>query len=120
MIGAGSKIDNLVQIGHNVKIGKGCSLSAQTGIAGSCTLEDGVIAGGQVGIGDHVTIGAGVQLGGQAGVISDIPAGMAVFGCPALDSKESMRMTAAMRKLPELLQRVHRLEKDSAERPEES
>lgn len=120
VIGAGSKIDNLVQIGHNVKIGKGCSLSAQTGIAGSCTLGDGVISGGQVGIGDHLTIGPGVRLGGQSGIISDIPAGMAVFGCPALDVKESLRMTAAMRKLPDLLQRIQRLENDSIETPEET
>lgn len=120
VIGAGSKIDNLVQIGHNVKIGKGCSLSAQTGIAGSCTLEDGVFTGGQVGIADHLRIGAGVKMGGQSGVISDIPAGMAVFGCPALDVKESLKMTAAMRRMPELLRRIQRLENDSAEAPEES
>ena len=120
LVGAGSKIDNLVQIGHNVKIGKGCSLSAQTGIAGSCTLEDGVISGGQVGIADHLRIGAGVQMGGQTGVISDIPPGMAVFGCPAVDVKESLRMSTALRKLPELLRRVGRLENESASRPEKS
>jgi UDP-3-O-[3-hydroxymyristoyl] glucosamine N-acyltransferase len=120
VVGAGSKIDNLVQIGHNVNIGQGCSLSAQTGIAGSCSLEDGVICGGQVGIGDHLKVGAGVQIGGQTGVVSDIPAGMAVFGCPAVDVKESLRMSTALRKLPELLHRVGRLEKESASRPEKS
>jgi len=114
VVGAGSKIDNLVQIGHNVKIGKRCSLSAQTGIAGSCTLDDGVIAGGQVGIGDHVKIGAGVKIGGQSGITKDIPAGQNFFGTPGLQYAESFRMFLSLRKLPELLRRVSRLEKDLA------
>jgi UDP-3-O-[3-hydroxymyristoyl] glucosamine N-acyltransferase len=113
VVGAGTKIDNLVQIGHNVALGKMCSLGAQTGISGSCTLEDGVIAGGQVGLGDHVKIGAGVKIGGQSGITKDIPAGRTVFGYPALESAESFRMFAALRKLPELLRRVARLEKGS-------
>ncbi len=113
VVGAGTKIDNLVQIGHNVNIGKLCSLSAQTGISGSCTLEDGVIAGGQVGLGDHLKIGAGVKIGGQSGVTKDIPAGRTVFGYPALESAETFRMFAGLRKLPELLRRVSRLEKKS-------
>ena len=120
VIGAGSKIDNLVQIGHNVSIGKMCALSAQTGIAGSCTLDDGVITGGQVGIGDHLKIGAGVKIGGQSGIIKDTPAGRNMFGYPALESAESFRMFAALRKLPELLRRVSRLEKDSGEPAEKT
>ena len=115
VVGAESKIDNLVQIGHNVIIGKMCALSAQTGIAGSCTLDDGVITGGQVGIGDHLKIGAGVKIGGQSGITKDIPAGNVMFGYPALESAESFRMYSALRKLPELLRRVRRLEKDSGE-----
>ncbi len=111
VVGAGSKIDNLVQIGHNVILGKVCSLSAQTGIAGSSVLGDGVFAGGQVGVGDHVKIGDGVQIGAQSGIPGDIPAGKKVFGTPAVDVVESFRMVAALRKLPELLRRVSRLEK---------
>jgi len=113
LVGAGSKIDNLVQIGHNVTIGRMCALSAQTGIGGSSTLAEGVTTGGQVGIGDHRRIGAGVKIGGQSGITNDIPAGQTVFGYPALELVESFRLFAALRKLPELLRRVSRLENDS-------
>jgi UDP-3-O-[3-hydroxymyristoyl] glucosamine N-acyltransferase len=114
VIGAGSKIDNQVQIGHNVVLGKHCTLSAQTGIAGSCVLGDRVTAGGQVGIGDHIRIGSNVRLGGQTGVIGDIPEGMSVFGTPALERRESFRLYAALRKLPGLLRRVEQLEGNSS------
>ena len=120
VIGAKSKIDNLVQIGHNVHIGKMCSLSAQTGIAGSSTLDEGVITGGQVGIGDHLKIGAGVKIGGQSGITKDTPAGRTMFGYPALESAESFRIFAALRKLPELLRRVRSLEKGSGEPAEKT
>jgi UDP-3-O-[3-hydroxymyristoyl] glucosamine N-acyltransferase len=113
VVQAGSKIDNLVQIGHNVKIGKGCSLSAQTGIAGSSTLGDGVFTGGQVGIADHLEIGPGAQIGAQAGIITDIPGGQTVFGTPGIESNKSFRMFTALRRLPELLRRVSRLEKQA-------
>ncbi|MCK9995408.1 MAG: UDP-3-O-(3-hydroxymyristoyl)glucosamine N-acyltransferase [Candidatus Krumholzibacteria bacterium] len=112
IVGTGSKIDNLVQIGHNVRLGEHCSLSAQTGIAGSCTLGDGVFCGGQVGIADHIGIGAGVKIGGQSGIINDVPAGKSVFGYPALDLKESFRMFASLRRLPELFRRVRLLEQN--------
>jgi UDP-3-O-[3-hydroxymyristoyl] glucosamine N-acyltransferase len=115
LIGAGTKIDNLCQIGHNVTIGKMCSLSAQTGVAGSCTLEDGVMAGGQVGIADHLKIGAGARLGAQSGITQDIPAGQAVFGTPGVEFGESFRMFAALRKLPDLLRRFRRLENEFAD-----
>jgi len=111
VVGAGSKIDNQVQIGHNVTIGKMCLLSAQIGIAGSCIIEDGVTMGGQVGVADHRTIGAGARIGAQAGVAGDIEAGATVFGTPAIDIGEYFRMFASLRKLPELLRRVTRLEK---------
>ena len=113
VVGAGSKVDNLVQIGHNVIIGKACSLSAQTGISGSSTLGDGVFTGGQVGIGDHIKIGAGVKAGGQSGITHDIPAGQTIFGYPALELAETFRMFAALRRLPQLLRRVSRLERGS-------
>ncbi|MFT7699549.1 MAG: UDP-3-O-[3-hydroxymyristoyl] glucosamine N-acyltransferase, partial [Candidatus Krumholzibacteriia bacterium] len=101
-IGKGTKLDNQVQIAHNVKVGAHCALSAQVGIAGSCTLGDGVIAGGQVGVGDHITIGAGSQLGGQSGVISDLPAGSKVFGTPAKAIKASFRLEAMVQRLPKM------------------
>lgn len=111
VIGAGTKIDNQVQIGHNVRIGRNCALSAQTGVSGSAVLGEGVVAGGQVGIGDHRRVGAGARLGGKAGVWRDVPDGAEVFGYPALDVKESFRITAALRRLPDLLRRVARLER---------
>lgn len=121
-IGVGCKIDNQVQIAHNVTVGANCALSAQVGIAGSCTLGDGVIAGGQVGIGDHISIGAGTQLAGQTGVISDLPAGSRMFGTPAQEVKSSFQMTAAARRLPALratvralVAQVARLAKELAE-----
>ncbi len=110
VIGAGTKIDNLVQIGHNVKTGSHCALSAQTGISGSCVLGDGVTAGGQVGIADHITVGDGVRIGGQSGIVKDIPAGQNVFGYPALEAGEAFRVAAAVRRLPELIRRVAGLE----------
>ncbi|MCP4572017.1 MAG: UDP-3-O-(3-hydroxymyristoyl)glucosamine N-acyltransferase [bacterium] len=110
VVGAGTKIDNQIQIGHNVKVGRHCALSAQSGISGSCTLGDGVTMGGQVGIADHVTIGDGVKVGAKSGIMKDVEPGDTVFGVPALDVKETFRITGAMRRLPDLLRRVARLE----------
>lgn len=110
VIGTGTKLDNLVHVAHNVRIGRHCALSAQTGIAGSCELGNGVIAGGQVGIADHLKVGDGARLGAQSGVIKDVPRGAAVFGCPALDFQESFRVTAALRRLPAALGRLRALE----------
>ncbi len=117
VVGAGTKVDNLVQIGHNVKIGRHCALSAQMGIAGTSVLGDGVVAGGQVGVGDHLHIGAGAKLGGKSGVWRDVPAGTTVFGYPALNIKETFRITSAMRKLPELIKSWRKFEagRDSSE-----
>lgn len=110
VIGAGSKLDNQVHVAHNVRIGRCCALSAQTGIAGSCVIGDGVITGGQVGIADHLVIGDGARIGAQAGVIKDVPKGATVFGYPALDFQESFRITAALRRLPAALGRLRALE----------
>ncbi len=111
LVGAGTKIDNQVQIGHNVKVGRACAMSAQTGISGSCTLEDGVTLGGKVGIADHLRVGQGAQVAGMSGLIRDVPPKGVVFGYPALDFTEAFRIVGAMRKLPGLLKRVARLEK---------
>lgn len=109
VIGAGTKIDNLVHIGHNVRIGKLCLILAQVGIAGSTRIEDGVVVAGQAGISGHVTIGAGAQIGAQSGVISDVPAGETFSGYPARPHKESLRASAALLKLPDVMKRLEAL-----------
>lgn len=109
-VGEGTKIDNLVQIAHNVQIGKGCLIVAQVGISGSTTIEDYVVIGGQSGIVGHVTIGAGTQVGAQSGISKSLPPKSAVQGSPAVDIKLFQRATALQRKLPEFFTRFQRLE----------
>jgi UDP-3-O-[3-hydroxymyristoyl] glucosamine N-acyltransferase len=109
VIGAGTKIDNLVHVAHNVRIGRLCLLMAQVGIAGSVRVEDGVILAGQVGIAGHHTIGAGARIAAQAGVFGDVPAGETWSGYPARPHREALRAQAAMFKLPSLLRGLERL-----------
>jgi UDP-3-O-[3-hydroxymyristoyl] glucosamine N-acyltransferase len=109
VIGAGTKIDNLVQIGHNVRVGKSCLIMGQAGIAGSVRIEDGCMILGQVGIAGHHTIGKGARVAAQAGVFGDIPAGETWSGYPARPHKEALRAQAALFKLPSLLRRIERL-----------
>lgn len=111
VIGAGTKLDNLVQIGHNVHIGRSCVFSAQTGISGSCRIGDGVVMGGQVGLADHLQIGDKVQIGAKSGVHKDVADGQTLFGYPALEARESMRIAAALRRLPDLVKTVGLLER---------
>jgi UDP-3-O-[3-hydroxymyristoyl] glucosamine N-acyltransferase len=99
VIGAGTKIDNLVQIGHNVHIGRGCVIVSQVGIAGSTKLGDGVVLGGQVGLAGHLKIGSGAKVAAQSGVMEDIPAGTAVGGSPSVHIKDWHRQTLALAKL---------------------
>lgn len=94
VIGAGSKIDNLVQIGHNVNLGRGCVLVGQSGVAGSSRLEDHVLVGAQAGVAGHLTIGKGAQLSAQAGVMRDVQSGLVVAGAPAMPIKEFFRLCA--------------------------
>ena len=110
-IGACTKIDNLVQIAHNCRIGPGCVIAALTGISGSCTLGRGVRIAGAVGIADHVTIGDGASIGAGSGVMRDIPAGGARLGSPATEARRALREWAAIRKLPDLMHRLSRLVK---------
>ena len=98
-IGQGTTIDNLVQIGHNVKIGRCCVLAAHTGISGSSVVGDFVAMGGRVGLADHVTVGDGAQIAAAAGVMRDIPAGEVHAGLPARPIREFMKETAALAKL---------------------
>jgi UDP-3-O-[3-hydroxymyristoyl] glucosamine N-acyltransferase len=99
VIGEGTKIDNLVQIAHNVRIGRHCMLASQTGISGSAVIGDNVMTGGQVGIADHVTIGAGAALGAKAGVMHNAPAGARWVGAPAKPVKQFFREVAALERL---------------------
>ncbi len=99
VIGAGTRLDNLVQIGHNVRLGRCCVIVAQVGIAGSTTLDDFVQVGGQAAIAGHAHIGQGVQIGAQAGVISDAPAGSVLLGSPAQPRREFFRQIATLKRL---------------------
>jgi UDP-3-O-[3-hydroxymyristoyl] glucosamine N-acyltransferase len=92
IVGEGTKIDNQVQVGHNVVIGRHCMLVAQVGIAGSVVLEDHVVLGGQVGIADNVTIGEGAKIGAKSGVMSNVPPGETWIGSPAMPDRDFWRM----------------------------
>jgi UDP-3-O-[3-hydroxymyristoyl] glucosamine N-acyltransferase len=109
VIGAGTKIDNLVQIGHNVRIGKLCLIVAQVGISGSVHIEDGAVFGGQSGSAGHLTIGAGARIAARAGVISDIPPGETWSGYPARPHRESLRASSALFKLAGIIKKLERL-----------
>jgi len=98
IIGDGCRIDNLVQVAHNDKIGNYCILVAQTGIAGSCTFGDYVVCGGQTGFADHLSIGSGAQIGAQSGVMRDIEPGAIVMGSPTVPFKDFMRQVAFLQK----------------------
>jgi len=109
IIGTGTKIDNLVQIAHNVVIGKCCLLVGQVGISGSCKLGDGVILAGQVGVVDNVEIGDGVIAGAQAGVTHSIEARQRVLGSPAIDYREQVKLVALQRRLPKISEQLRQL-----------
>lgn len=102
VIGSGSKIDNLVQIGHNVQVGRNAVIVAQTGIAGSTRIGEGAVLGGQVGISGHVKIGAGVKLAAKSGVMGDVPPGASYGGSPAVPVKDWHRQTIALARLARL------------------
>jgi UDP-3-O-[3-hydroxymyristoyl] glucosamine N-acyltransferase len=114
-IKAGTKIDNLVQIGHGVTVGRNVLMAAQVGIAGSTQVGDDVMFGGQVGVGGHLTIGKGAVAVGQSGVTSSLEPGAMVAGYPAIDGKEWRKASVIFRRLPELKRRIEELEARVAE-----
>ena len=112
-IGAGTKIDNLVQIGHGCTVGRFCVICGQCGLAGSVTLGEGVVLGGRVAVTDHVTIGDGAHIGGTSGVAADVPAGGAYLGSPAEPATDWKRGYAAMKSLGRLLPQIRMMVKKS-------
>jgi UDP-3-O-[3-hydroxymyristoyl] glucosamine N-acyltransferase len=112
-IGEGTKIDNLVQIGHNVRIGKGCLIVAQVGIAGSVQFEDNVVVGGQAGFAGHLKIGKGAKIAGQAGITKDVSPGAFLKGNPAMPFQLAQRISILQKRLPDLFNRFEAtLDKD--------
>jgi len=120
IIGRGTKIDNLVQIAHNVTIGENCLVVAQAGIAGSTQLGNYVVLGGQVGLAGHLKIGNRVSVAAQSGVMHDIKDGEKWFGYPAQPDRQTKRQMIALQQLPELLRRVSKLEEKPGAKPEPS
>jgi UDP-3-O-[3-hydroxymyristoyl] glucosamine N-acyltransferase len=110
-IGDGVKIDNLVHIAHNVRIGAHSIIVAQVGIAGSTTIGKGVTLAGQAGIPGHLHIGDGATIAAQAGVFGDVPAGETYSGYPARPHKEALRTQAGLARLPDVIRRLTVLEK---------
>ena len=114
-IKAGTKIDNLVQIGHGVTVGRNVLMAAQVGIAGSTDVEDDVVFGGQVGVGGHLTIGRGAIAVGQSGVTNSLDPGAFVAGYPAIDNRDWRKASVLFRRLPEMKRRIEQLEARVAE-----
>lgn len=119
VIGAGSKLDNLVHIAHNCRIGRSCMILALTSLGGSVEVGDGAIIGGHVAVRDHIRIGRGARVGSKSGVVADVGPGETVLGLPASAGKETLRQWAAIRKLPDLMKRLSggRLTSRSADDP---
>ncbi len=110
VVGAGTKVDNLVQIAHNVKVGRGCLLVGQCGIAGSVKMGDYVVLGGHAGVRDNISLGTGVQCAAFSAIAEDVPDGAIVAGVPAIPAREALRTVKAQRRVPELIKRVRELE----------
>jgi UDP-3-O-[3-hydroxymyristoyl] glucosamine N-acyltransferase len=111
-IGRGTKIDNLVQVGHNAIVGPHCVIIGQAGLAGSVTLGTGVVLAGQSAVKDHVTMGDRSTLGACSGVMDDVEPGVMVLGLPALPHRQMLREQAALRRLPDLIAQVRKLQEE--------
>jgi UDP-3-O-[3-hydroxymyristoyl] glucosamine N-acyltransferase len=111
-IGFGTKIDNLVQVAHNVRIGPHSIIVGQTGIAGSAILGTGVVLGGQTAVRDHITIGDGAMVAARSAIANDVPPKTTISGMPALPHRQSLREQAALRRLPELIVQVRKMQEE--------
>ncbi|MEK7388685.1 MAG: UDP-3-O-(3-hydroxymyristoyl)glucosamine N-acyltransferase [Elusimicrobiota bacterium] len=111
VVKSGTQIDNLVQIGHNVKVGRDCVIVSQTGIAGSAIIGNNVILAGQSGVAGHITLGDGATLAAQSGAMNDVPPKSTVFGSPARPRRDAFKLLALYGRLPELFEQVKELEK---------
>ena len=116
-VGEGTKIDNLVQVGHNCVIGRHCMICAQCGFAGTVTLGDFVVVGGQCGLAGHLTVGSGVKIGAKSGVKDDIPPNTSVWGSPSMPLLLEQKLTVLRHRLPELFKRVDALERHAGAGP---
>ncbi|MGH7994783.1 MAG: UDP-3-O-(3-hydroxymyristoyl)glucosamine N-acyltransferase [Opitutaceae bacterium] len=114
VVGEGTKIDNLVQVAHNVVIGRHCLICGQAGISGSAVVQDYAVLAGQAGLAGHLTVGRGAKVGAQSGISNDVPAGATVFGSPAQEIMLEKRIVALRKRLPELFKRVDALERATA------
>ncbi len=110
-VGAGTKIDALVQVGHNVQVGRNCLLCAHVAVGGSARLGDNVVLGGQAGVADNIRLGDGVVAGGATKILSNVPAGRALLGYPAMKMENHIESYKALRRLPKLFRDVARLKK---------
>jgi len=110
-IGQGTKIDNLVQIGHNVRIGEHCVIAGKVGIAGSAVIGSHVRIGAQAGVNGHIEVGDGATIGARAGVTGSVPAGATVSGFPAIDHSQQRRVMVAQTHLPEMGRRLRQVER---------
>ena len=108
--GRGTKIDNLVQVAHNCTVGAHCILAGLSGLAGSVTLGDRVVLGGGTAVSDHLTIGAGTMAAGRSAIATDIDPNGRISGMPAFSHRENLREQAALRRLPEMINQVKKLE----------
>lgn len=111
VVKSGTQIDNLVQIGHNARLGRDCVVVSQVGIAGSTVVGNNVILAGQVGVAGHLNIGDGAQIGAQSGLMADVPPKAIMFGSPARPHREAFKLQALLGRLPELFEKVKELEK---------
>ena len=111
IVGSGTKIDNLVQVGHNCVIGKCCLICGQVGISGSCRVGDGVVLAGKAGLADNLVIGDGATVGAGSGIMANIPAGQTVVWTPALEQSQAKRVVGEVLRLPKTAKRIRQLAK---------
>jgi UDP-3-O-[3-hydroxymyristoyl] glucosamine N-acyltransferase len=118
VIRKGAKLDNLIQVAHNVEIGENTGIAAQAGISGSSKIGKNCLIGGQAGLSGHIKIGDRVNIGAQAGIISDVEEGKTIIGSPAMDAKGFFRSSFVFTKLPEMYRTLGQLQKENSKKDE--